>query len=309
MQFHQLLEPVIAIDDAAVEIVEIGGSKAPAIERHQGPKLGRKHGNHVQDHPLGLIAALAERVHHPQPLGVLDTLLQAGVRLHFFAQFVAELIDIDVAQELFDRFGAHRGAELPGIFGLQFAEFFFRQELAFLDARHFTRFDHNEGLEIENALEIAHGDIEQVADARGQAFEEPHVRTGRSQFDMAQPLAAHFAERDFDAALIADHAAMLHALVFPAQAFPIRHGAEDFRAEQAVALGLEGAVVNGLRLGDFAMGPGTDLFRTRETDTNGIEIRDQTGTVIRAATIQGFLPPCRGLSRGAPGRPGSGTRF
>ncbi len=185
MQFHQLLEPVIAIDDAAVEIVEIGGGKASAIERHKGPQLGRKHRNHVQDHPLGLIAALAERVHDAQPLGVLDTLLQAGVGLHFFAQLVAELIDVDVAQELFDRFGAHRGAELPGIFGLQLAEFFFRQELAFLDARHFARFDHHEGLEIENALEIAHGDIEQVANARGQAFEEPYVRTGRSQFDMA----------------------------------------------------------------------------------------------------------------------------
>ena len=91
---------------------------------------------------------------------------------------------------------------------------------------------------------------------------------------MAQPLAAHFAERDFDAALIADDAAMLHALVLAAQAFPIRHGAEDLGAEQAVALGLEGAVVDRLRLGDFAVRPGANFFRTRQTDANGIEIRD-----------------------------------
>ena len=264
MQLHQLLEPVIAIDDAAVEIVEIGGGEAPAIERHQGPQLGRKHRNHVQDHPLGLVAALAEGVHHAQALGVLDALLQAGVGLHFFAQFVAELIDVDVAQEFLDGFGAHDGAELAGIFGLQLAEFFFRQELAFLDARHFARFDHDEGLEVENALEIAHGDIQQVADARGQALEEPHVRTGRSQFDMAQALAAHFAERDFDAALIADDAAMLHALVFAAQAFPVGDGAEDLGAEQAVAFRLEGAVVDGLRLGDFAVRPGTDFLGARQ---------------------------------------------
>ena len=114
VQLHQLLEPVVAVDDAAVEIVQVGGGEAAAIERHQGAQLGRQHRNHVQDHPLGLVAALAEGVHDAQPLGVLDALLQAGVGLHLFAQLVAELIDIDVAQEFLDRFGAHDGAELAG---------------------------------------------------------------------------------------------------------------------------------------------------------------------------------------------------
>ncbi len=151
---------------------------------------------------------------------------------------------------------------------------------------------HDERLEIQNALEIAHRNVEQVADAAGQALEEPHVRTGRSQFDVAEAFTADFAERDFHAALVADHAAMLHALVFAAQAFPVRDGAENLGAEQAVALGLERAVVDGFRLGDFAVRPGTDFFRTRQTDANGIEIRNQTGAIIRAAAIQGcFLPP------------------
>jgi len=52
------------------------------------------------------------------------------------------------------------------------------------------------------------------------------VRAGRSQLNVAQALAADFAERDFDAALVADHSAMLHALVLAAQAFPVRDGAE-----------------------------------------------------------------------------------
>src|SRR5437899_2531754 len=51
-------------------------------------------------------------------------------------------------------------------------------------------------------------------------------------------------------------------------------------------------VVDGLRLGDFAVGPGTDFFRTRQADANGIEVRDQTGAIIWAAAIQGrFLLP------------------
>ncbi len=307
VQLHEFLQAVIAINHAPVEIIEIGGGKSAAIERHQRPQLRRKHGDDVQDHPLGLIPALAEGIHDTQPLGILDALLQTGIVLHLLAQFFAELFDIDVAKELFNGFGAHSGAELSGIFGLQLAEFLFRQELALLDAGHFAGIDNDESLEIKNALQIAHGDIQQVANARRQALEKPHVRARRSQFDVTKALAPHFAEGNFDAALIADHSAMLHALVFAAQTLPIRDRTENLGAKQAIALRFERAVIDGLRLGHFAVGPGTNLFRAGQADANGIEIRDQAGTVIGAATIQGFLPPCRGSRRGAPGRPGGGT--
>src|ERR1019366_10101895 len=116
------------------------------------------------------------------------------------------------------------------------------------------------------------GDIEQVADAARQPLEEPHVRAGRRQLDVSETLAAHLAEGDFDAALIADDSAMLHPLVFAAQALPIGDRAENLGAEQAVAFRFEGAVVDGFRLGYFAMRPGPDLFRTCQADPDGIEI-------------------------------------
>src|SRR6202035_4654571 len=106
---------------------------------------------------------------------------------------------------------------------------------------------------------------------------------------MAESLAADFAERNFDAALIADHSAMLHPLVFSAQAFPVRDGAENLGAEQAVALRLEGAVIDGFRLGDFTVRPRTDFFRTRQADANGIKISNLAGTVVRPRTIQGQI--------------------
>jgi len=70
---------------------------------------------------------------------------------------------------------------------------------------------------------------------------------------VAKTLTADLRQGDFDAALVADDAAVLHALVLAAQAFPVRDRTEDFGAEQAVTLGLEGAVVDGLRLGDFTV--------------------------------------------------------
>ena len=274
VQLHELLEAVIAVDDAPVEVVEIGGGEAAAVQRHQGAQFGREHRDHVQNHPLRLVAALAEGVHDAQALGVLDALLQARVGAHLFAQLVTELVDIDLAKEFLDGFGAHHGAELSREFGLQLAVFFLGQNLALLDARHLARVHDDEGLEVQDALEIAHGNIQQVADPRGQALEEPDMRAGRSQLDVSQAFAADFAQRDFDAALIADDAAVLHALVFAAQAFPVGNRAEDLGAEQAVALRLEGAVVDGFRFGHFAVRPGANFLGARQADADGIEISD-----------------------------------
>jgi hypothetical protein len=78
---------------------------------------------------------------------------------------------------------------------------------------------------------------------------------------MAHALAPDACERDFDAALLADDALELHALVLAAQALVVLDRPEDAGAEQAVALGLEGPVVDGLRLFDLAIGPGQDLLR------------------------------------------------
>ena len=110
VQFHQLLQPVVAVDHAAIEVVQVGRGEAAAIERHQRAQLRRKHRNHVQNHPLGLVAALAERFENLQALGETNALLQAGIGLHLLAKFFGELIHIDAAQKLLDGFGAHAGA-------------------------------------------------------------------------------------------------------------------------------------------------------------------------------------------------------
>jgi len=291
-EFHELLQPVVAVDDAAIEIVKVRGRKAAAIQRHERTQFRRKNRNHVQNHPLRLVAALAEGFENLKALGELDPLLERRIGLHFFAKLFGKLFHLDAAEQFLDGFCAHLGVELAGIFLLELAVFVFKQDFALAEDGDLTGIHDDKRFEVQNALEIAHGNIQQVADAARQALEEPDVRAGRGQLDVAEALAADFAERDFDAALVADNSAVLHPLVLAAQAFPVRDGAKNLGAEEAVALGLERAVVDGLRLGDFAVGPRTDFFRTRQADADGIEIGDQTGAIIRAAAIQGcFLPP------------------
>src|SRR5260221_371378 len=60
-----------------------------------------------------------------------------------------------------------------------------------------------------------------------------------------------------------------------AESFPVGNRAEDLRAEQTVALRLEGAVVDRLRLGHFAVRPRPDLLRRSEADLDGVEIVDR----------------------------------
>src|SRR5262249_23055855 len=60
LDVHQLLEPVVPVDDAAVEVVEIRRREAAALERHQRTQIRRQHRDARQDHPLGAVAAVAE---------------------------------------------------------------------------------------------------------------------------------------------------------------------------------------------------------------------------------------------------------
>src|SRR6266508_1581103 len=103
---------------------------------------------------------------------------------------------------------------------------------------------------------------------------------------MAHALAPHARERDLDRALLADDALVLHPLVLAAQAFVILDRPEDARAEQAVALGLEGAVVDGLRLLDLAVGPRQNLFRARDRNPDLVE---DLSRHLRAEKIHQFL--------------------
>src|SRR4029079_15930375 len=101
--------------------------------------------------------------------------------------------------------------------------------------------------EVQNLLELARRDVEQVADAARDALEEPDVRDRRGQVDVAHALAAHLLARHLDAAALADDALVADALVLAAVALPVLGGTQDALAEQAVLLGLERAVVDGLR--------------------------------------------------------------
>ena len=300
VQVHQLLQPVVAVDDAAIEVVQVGRREAAAIQWNQRTQLRRNDRNHVEDHPLRLVAALAEGLDHLQALGVLQALLHRSLVPHLLAQLARQAFDLNALQQFFDGFGAHHGLEAGGaVLLVEFAELGLVLDDLALFHRSFARLDHDVGFEVEHRLKVAQRDVEDVPDAAGQSLEEPHVRAGRSQLNVAQALAADFRQRDFHAALVADHAAVLHALVLAAQALPVGYRAKDARAEQAIALRLEGAVVDGLRLGDFAVRPAADFFRRGQADADRVEIGDRVSEIKWTRTVQ-IDPPLSAASARPP---------
>ena len=186
-------------------------------------------------------------------------------------EVVGDLLQVHALENLADRLGAdHRREAVLAVLVHRAQELVLAQQLTVLERRQ-AGVEHDVGLEIENALEVLERHVEQQADARGQRLQEPDMGDGRGERDMAHALAPHARQRHFDAALLADDALVLHALIFAAQALVVLDRPENARAEQPVALRLERAVVDCLGLLDLAERPGENLLRAGDADLNLIE--------------------------------------
>ena len=109
--------------------------------------------------------------------------------------------------------------------------------------------------------------------------------TGRREIDMTHPLAPDFRLNYFDAALLADDAAMPHALVLAAVAFVVLGRPENLGAEQPVTLRLEGPVVDRFGLLDLAVRPRADHFRRRDRNPDRVERQWILGLLENAEEI------------------------
>ncbi len=127
------------------------------------------------------------------------------------------------------------------------------------------------GREVDDLLEVLRGQVQQVAEPARHALEVPDVGHRGGELDVAHPLAAHLGAGDLDATALADDALEAHPLVLAAVALPVPGGTEDLLAEEAVTLGLERAVVDGLRLLDLTVAPRADVVRGGQADLKLVE--------------------------------------
>src|SRR5690625_384309 len=131
----------------------------------------------------------------------------------------------------------------------------------------FVHLSDHVGGEVNDLFEVLGRQIEQVAQTRGNTLEVPNMGNGRGQFNVAHALAAYLGAGYFNAASFTDDAFEAHALVLTAVALPVPGRTEDLFTEKTVLLRLEGAVVDGLRLLNFAIRPFTYIIDRCKADT------------------------------------------
>ena len=272
IELEQALEAVVAVDDAAVQVVQVGGRETTAVQRHQRTQVRRQHGQHGHHHPLGTVAGLEEGLDQLDALGEALELGLGVRRGDLFLQARDFRVQVERTQQVVHGLGAHQGIEVVAVFLARGHVLLFGQQLALFE-RGQARLDDHEGLEVQDALDVTQGHVQHEADARRQRLQEPDVRGRRRQLDVAHALATDLGQRHFGTALLADHATVLHALVLAAQALVVLDRSEDGGAEQAVTLGLEGTVVDRFRLLHFAERPAADQVRRCQADLDAVEIQ------------------------------------
>ncbi len=107
---HELLEARVAVDDAAVQVVEVGRGEAAAVELHHRAQVRREHREARRDHPRGIDAGLRERVHELEALHDFLELLARGL-LALRLEIDRNLFEVCGGDHFFERFGSRTGAE------------------------------------------------------------------------------------------------------------------------------------------------------------------------------------------------------
>ena len=268
-ELHQTLEAVVAVDDPAIQVVEVGGGKAAAVQLDHGAQLRGDHRQHVDNHPLRLVAGQAEGVHHLQALHHPGLLL-AGDGFQLRVELGAELLQVDLLQQLLHGLGAHAGVEIVLILLPHVAVFLFGQQLIAQQGS-LAGIGDDIRREVQDLLQDPGADVQQQAHPGGDALEIPDMADGGGQLDVAHALPAHLGPGDLHAAAVADLALVADLLILTAVALPVLRRPENALAEQAVPFRLQRAVVDGLRLLDLAVGPLTDHLRRSDADLNGVK--------------------------------------
>ena len=269
VELNQPLQAVIPVDDPAIQIVQVGGCEPTAVQLNHRTDIGRNHGQHVHDHPAGLVAGLPEGLHHLQTLDNAQLLLGGG-GLQLVSQLLGQLIQVDLLQQLLDGLGTHTGLEVVLVLFPHVPVFLLGEHLVPGQGR-VTGIGNNIGCEVQHLLQNLGADVQHQTHPGGNALEIPDMAAGSGQFDVTHALPAHLGFGDLDAAAVADLALVLDFLVLAAVAFPVLGGSENPLAVQSVPFGLQGTVVDGFRLLDLAVRPLPDHLRGRNTNFNGIK--------------------------------------
>ncbi len=113
-QIDQSLEAVVAVDHAAVQVVQVGGGEAATVELNHRAQLRRDHRNGVEHHAHGRVAVGLEGRDNLEPLERAQLLL-ALTAADGLAQRLGLGVDVEVLHQLLDGLRTHGTGEVLAV--------------------------------------------------------------------------------------------------------------------------------------------------------------------------------------------------
>ena len=264
MKLDEAFQTVVSVDDPAVQIIQVGGSKTASIQLYHGSEIRRDHGDHGHDHPFRFVPGFTEGFHNLQTFDDPCSLLTGGLLQTLF-QFFGFLLHVDGFQKLLDSLCTHSYTETVSPFIISFLILSLCEYLLVCQVG-LTFVQDNIVCKIQHLLQCSRRKIQHQTHTARNTFEIPDMGNRSSQLDMAHPLTAHACLGNLNTTAVADYAFITDLLVFSTVTLPVFAGSEDTLTEQTVTLRLQGSVVDGFRLEHLPVRPLSDLFRGCQAD-------------------------------------------
>ena len=165
-EIKQLFKAVVAVDNAAVEVVEVARCKASAVKLNHGTKIRRNDRNNVKNHPFGAVAGVFEGFNNLKALENFCLFL-AGCGFKRFAQLAVKGVNVNFAQQLLDSLGAHSDAEgfIVIVVFLNVLILLFGDDLALFNIGNRAGINNNICGKIENSFKIPRRHIYHESDS------------------------------------------------------------------------------------------------------------------------------------------------
>src|SRR5215212_967758 len=110
-EVEQSAEPVVAVDNPTIQVVQVARSEAPAVELDHWPEVWRQNWYGLHNHPLRPVVARAEGIHHLQALYSFLALLTLRL-VDRVTEVLGLGLQVYLAYEIPYRLGAHTAAEV-----------------------------------------------------------------------------------------------------------------------------------------------------------------------------------------------------
>ena len=246
-----LAQAVVAVNDAAVQLVQVIRSKPSSLELHQRAQVRRDNRDTGQNHVCRLPAVVDERRHHVKLLDRLCAVL-TRLALDTGKQCVSHLVQVKILQQVQECVRALLGHELLPV-DLPFPILFVGKELLDGKSFHIARVQHQPAAEVDDLLDGLAGHFQKERDVVDGVAEVPDVRDGGMEFDVSHALAADTGIGNLDVTLVADLALEAFSLELAAPALVTLGRSKDDLTEESVGLWLAAPVIKRFGLGHLTV--------------------------------------------------------